>query len=199
MKTFEVFVLSAAAMLFASACSNSAPTSREALGSQTLSLATADASLAVPTATAAMATPAARGPLQLTVPIDVSSGLPMASATQLALGDANELAKLRSIGLTVASNAGVSSPKAMQVVAASDHQAVEFILSGAILDDHVPVYVIKMSGGPFTARRHPPGASAPQGNFLTATVDATTHRVTDVSYLKEEPDLSKIGSASANL
>jgi hypothetical protein len=115
------------------------------------------------------------------------------------LGDPNELATLRGIALAAASTAGVSSPTAIYAVAASDHQAAEFILSGAIVYDHAPVYVIKVTGGPFTALQHPPGQPAHQSSVLTVTIDATTHRITDVGFVNAEPDLSQIGSVTAQL
>jgi hypothetical protein len=87
----------------------------------------------------------------------------------------------------------------MHAVAASDHQASEAILSGAIIHDHAPVYVITMTGGPFTATHHPPGVATPQGNALRVTVDAATHRVTDVAIVGSEPDLSQIGSRTVDL
>ena len=121
------------------------------------------------------------------------------STAQLALGDASELATLQGIALKSAALAGVSSPSAAKVVAASDHQTAEYILSGDIVNDHAPVYVIVESGGPFTSPRTPRGQPAPQGNFLTVTVDATTHRVTDVGYVNSEPDLTTIGSFRADL
>jgi len=109
------------------------------------------------------------------------------------------MANLRGIGLRVSSAAGVSSPTTMRAAAASDHQAAQTILSGAIINDHAPVYVIKMTGGPFTATQHPPGAPAPQGNVLTVTVDAATYRVTDIGYVTVEPDLSQIGALAVDL
>jgi hypothetical protein len=189
MRVFDRAVLGAAAITIAAACSDSGRTPREALISQ--ALAAASAPLAVPTAAAANA--------PLAVPTVAAPGQQGPSAAQLALGDSNELATLRGIALGAAATAGVSSPTTMHAVAASDHQAAEFILSGAIVNDHAPVYVIKMAGGPFTAMQHPPGQAAPQGSFLTVTVDAATHRITDVGYFDAEPDLSKIGSFTANL
>jgi hypothetical protein len=88
----------------------------------------------------------------------------------------------------------------MHAVAASDHQAAETVLSGAIINDHVPVFVIKMTGGPFTDGSHPPGVPAPPGsNVLTLTVDAATYRVTDIGYVDEEPDLGRIGPMTVKL
>jgi hypothetical protein len=56
-----------------------------------------------------------------------------------------------------------------------------------------------MKGGPFTATHHPPGIAAPQGNVLRVTVDAATHRVTDVALVNAEPDLTQIGSHTVDL
>jgi hypothetical protein len=95
--------------------------------------------------------------------------------------------------------AGVSSPKTMHTVAASDRQAAEAVVSGAIVNDHGPVYVIKMTGGPFTAKKHRSGKPAPQGNVLTLTVDASSFRITDVGYVDAEPDLSSIGPVDVDL
>jgi hypothetical protein len=120
-------------------------------------------------------------------------------AAQAALSDPKVVAELRDLALQASSRAGVPSPKTMVAVAASDHQAAEMVLSGAIISDHAPVYVIEMTGGTFTATGHPPGGAAPQGNVLTLTVDATTHSVTDIGYVDEEPDLDKIGSVQVDL
>lgn len=126
------------------------------------------------------------------VTVDVAALTP--STARLGLGDPSELVTLRGIALRAASSAGVPSPATMHAVAHSDHQAAEFLLSGAIINDHAPVYVIKMSGGTFTSRHHPSGGAAPHGAFLTLTIDASTHRVTDVGYVDNEPDLTKISS-----
>ncbi|HEX3852660.1 MAG TPA: hypothetical protein VHW01_16945 [Polyangiaceae bacterium] len=109
------------------------------------------------------------------------------------------LAELRALALHASSVAGVSSPKTMDAVAVSDHQAAETVLSGALVNDHAPVYVIKLTGGRFTALRHPPGVLAAQGNVLTITVDAATHLVTDVCYVDVEPDLSQVGPTKISL
>jgi hypothetical protein len=124
------------------------------------------------------------GPLAAT-PIDPN-------AVKAALGDPTVVAKLRDLGLQIASNAGVSSPMKMYVVATADHQNAETILSGAIINDHAPVYVVVMTGGPFTAPNPPPGVPAVQSHVLTVTVDAATYRVTDIGFVNAEPDLSKI-------
>jgi hypothetical protein len=87
----------------------------------------------------------------------------------------------------------------MMATAASDHQAAEKIIGGANLNDHAPVYIVQMTGGPFVARRSPPGVPAPQGNVLTITIDAGTYRITDVAYTAGAPDLTKIGSVVVDL
>jgi hypothetical protein len=87
----------------------------------------------------------------------------------------------------------------MRVVAAADHQVAEQLLSGATVYDHSPVYIVTMTGGPFTAVRHPKGVPAPQGNVLTLTIDAATHRIADVGYVDAEPDLKQLASVSVNL
>ena len=127
------------------------------------------------------------------------SGSEDPDAALSAFGTSAVLATLRNIGLAAASVAGVSSPTRMVAVAAADHKAAESILSGAIVNDHVPVYVILLAGGPFTATQHPPGVPAPQGSFLRVSVEAATFRVTDVGYVNVEPDLSQIGSTVVNL
>jgi hypothetical protein len=109
------------------------------------------------------------------------------------------MATLRGIALGISSKAGVSSPAAIQAVAASDRQTAEYILSGAIMQDRAPVYVLKVKGGPFTSRRHPPGVAAPKHAFLTITVDAATKRLTDIGYVDVEPDLTQIGSSVVDL
>jgi hypothetical protein len=80
-----------------------------------------------------------------------------------------------------------------------DHQAAEKITSGDIVNDHAPVYVIEITGGPFTADRSPPGVPATQGDVLTLTVDARTYRVTDAGISNDAPDLRQIGSVVVDL
>jgi hypothetical protein len=190
MNPIENIILGAAAITFVSACSSAAP---DTVGSQTQPLASAMPAVLSQTGPTTPATAA------LAVLIVGDAGAQNASAPQLGLGDSNEVATLRGIALGVSSGAGVPSPQTMQAVAASDHQTAEFILCGAIVNDHAPVYVIKMTGGPFTATHHPPRGAAPQGSVLTVTVDAATHRVTDVGYVNVEPDLTQIGSLTVDL
>jgi hypothetical protein len=80
----------------------------------------------------------------------------------------------------------------MVAVASPDHQAAEQIVSGDIVNDHAPVYVVEMTGGPFTAQRSPPGVPAPQGSFLTLTIDAQTFGVLDLGISTNTPDLTRI-------
>jgi hypothetical protein len=87
----------------------------------------------------------------------------------------------------------------MIATASPDHQAAENIISGSIVNDHAPVYVIEITGGPFTAGSSPPGVPAPQGNVLTLTVDAQTYRVMDVGITNDAPDLTQIGSVVVDL
>ena len=70
---------------------------------------------------------------------------------------------------------------------------------GAIINDHAPVFVIVITGGPFTANHAPYGADAPEGNVLTITVNAATYEVSDVGISDLVPDLSKIASATVDL
>jgi len=115
------------------------------------------------------------------------------------LADPSVVARLHDLGLQLSSIAGVPSPTRMYAAAVSDHQAAERVLSGAIINDHAPVFVIVMTGGPFTALEAPPGVPPPEGNVLTATVNAATYDVTDVGIVNAEPDLSKIASATVEL
>ena len=118
------------------------------------------------------------------------------------LGDPNVRAKLRSIALQASSANGVASPKTMLAVYSSDHQVAEKIVSGDIVYDHAPVYVIEVTGGPFTCNScsAPPGASvSPQGNAITLTVNAQTFQATDFGIGPNAPDLSQISSDVVNL
>lgn len=121
------------------------------------------------------------------------------SSLKATLADATVVSKLRSSGLQLASIAGVSMPDRMYVVAVSDHQSAETILSGANINDHSAVYVIVMTGGPFTAFDHPQGVDAPQGNVLTATINAATFNVTDLGIVHVEPDLATIALGTVDL
>lgn len=99
---------------------------------------------------------------------------------------------LRARALFFAQRAGAAAPARMVAVAAADHQAAETEISGAVVDDHVPVYVVQMSGATFTATRHPPGVPAPTGHVLTVTFDAATMNVLDVGYDELAPNLARI-------
>jgi hypothetical protein len=87
----------------------------------------------------------------------------------------------------------------MIATASPDRQAAERIISGDIVNDHAPVYVIEITGGPFTARSSPPGVPATQGDVIILTVDARTYGVTDAGITNEAPDLTQIGSVVVDL
>src|SRR5580698_2581238 len=122
-------------------------------------------------------------------------------ATQGSLADPSVTAKLRALALQASSANGVPSPKTMIAVYSPDDQAAQEIISGDIVNDYVPVYVIEMTGGPFTCSgcSGPPGASPPQGNALTITVNARTFQVTDFGITPNVPDLTKISPDVVNL
>lgn len=113
--------------------------------------------------------------------------------------DATVRANLEETARALAKRAGVESPVSMVAVAAADHQAAEAVVSGAILDDHAPVYVVQMTGGTFTSDHHPYGGPAPHGDILTVTFDAATLQVTDVGYDSIAPDLTKIDLQQVDL
>ena len=121
------------------------------------------------------------------------------NALRAALGDPDVRTKLREVALQASSRAGVAKPIKMHAAAVTDHQAAESLLSGDNINDHSPVFVIKMTGGRFTAMHHPSGVAAPQGNVLTVTVDAGTYRVTDLGIVDVEPDLSKLAPTTVDL
>ncbi len=201
MSRFDNHVFCAVAMMAVSACSGADQKISEPLKSQAQPLAATSGAVPMPTATAPAVPTAAPAPVLMhasAVPTVTYSEAPKPSTAQLNLGDPSELTTLRGIALRAATRAGVSSPKTTHAVAASDHQAAEMLLSGTIVYDHAPVYVIKMTGGPFTASSSP-GRPAPRGEFLTVTVDAATHRITDVGFVNAEPDLSRIGSFIADV
>jgi hypothetical protein len=106
---------------------------------------------------------------------------------------------LRQVAHGIARRAGVDAPASMVAVAAPDHQAAAAVVSGALIADHSPVYVVQMTGGTFTATRHPRGQPAPRGNVLTITFDAATLQVTDVGYDSIAPDLTKIDAQPVDL
>ena len=116
-----------------------------------------------------------------------------------ALKDQSVVHKLHDMGMEAASTSGEPSPTTMRVLWFSDHQAAETALGGSIVYDHSPVYVIVMTGGPFTGRGSPYGAPIPEGHVLTLTVNAATYEITDVGIGDVEPDLSEIASASVDL
>jgi hypothetical protein len=122
-------------------------------------------------------------------------------ATKGGLGDPSVRAKLRALALQASSADGVRSPKTMLAVYSPDHQAAEKTISADIVNDHVPVYVIEVTGGPFTCNSCsvPPGASPPQGNAITLTLNAQTFQVTDSGITSNVPDLTQINSDVVNL
>ena len=108
--------------------------------------------------------------------------------------------ELRDVALVHALRAGVASPRSIHAVAASDHQNAETVVSGAVIADHDPVIVVQMEGGPFTATTRPPnGAAPPQGDVLTITFDAASHRVTDIGYDASPADLRRIDAEVIDL
>ena len=117
------------------------------------------------------------------------------AVAQTGLADPNVMAKLRTMALQASSANGVPSPKTIDAVASPYHQAAEKIVSGDIVNDHVAVYVVEVTGGTFTdnAAPTPPGAPAPSGSVLTLTVDAQSFRVLDFGLTDTAPDLTQIG------
>jgi hypothetical protein len=187
----SLLILNGAAIAIMSGYSSAAPP--EIIGSQAQPVAATKERVVSQTGPLAPGT----GPLGVLTVSD--AGTPTANTALLAAGDPNEMATLRGIALGVSSGAGVSSPATIQAVVASDRQTAASILSGATIQDHTPVYVVKVKGGRFTSPRHPPGVAAPQHAFLTVTVDAATKRVTDIGYVDAEPDLTQIGSPVVDL
>jgi hypothetical protein len=122
-------------------------------------------------------------------------------AAQGGLADPNVRAKLRALALQASAANGVPSPKTMIAVYSADHQAAEKIISGDIVNDHVPVYVIEVTGGRFTCQEcsTPPGAPPPTGNALTITLNAQTFQTTDFGITSNVLDLTPISSDVVNL
>ena len=117
------------------------------------------------------------------------------AVAQTGLADSNVRAKLRTMALQASSADGGSSPKTIEAVASPDHQAAEKVVSGDIINDHVAVYVIEVTGGTFTdnAASTPPGVPAPSGSVLTLTVNAQSFGVTDFGLTDTAPALTQIG------
>lgn len=117
------------------------------------------------------------------------------AAAQTGLADSNVRAQLRTMAMQASSADGVSSPKTIEAVASPDHQAAEKVVSGDIVNDHVAVYVVEVTGGTFTDNRAStaPGAPAPSGSVLTLTVNAQSFAVTDFGLTDTPPDLTQIG------
>lgn len=118
------------------------------------------------------------------------------ATAQTGLADANVRAKLRTLALEASSASGVSTPKTIEGVASSDHQAAEKVVSGAIVNDHAAIYVVEVTGGTFTdnTASTPPGVPPPSGSVLTFTVNAQSFGVTDFGLTNTAPDLTQIGS-----
>jgi hypothetical protein len=130
---------------------------------------------------------------------DPSDGSGAPAGVVRPVSDDTVRANLHQVALGLAKRAGVAAPASMIAVGAADHQTVEALVSGAILDDHAPVYVVQMTGGTFTSTHHPHGRPAPQGTVLTVTFDAATLRVTDIGYDTIAPDLKKIEARPIDL
>ncbi len=192
MNRFSLVVLGCVAVAAMSGCSNAAPPEVVREGAQAISDTTGMGLVS-------NAGSPAPGAGTLSVVTASQAGTAAANTALLAARDPNEMSALRSIALGVSSMAGVTSPTTIQAVAAHDRQAAASILSGANIEDHTPVYVIKVTGGPFTASRRAPGQAARQFAFLTVTVDAATKHLTDVGYVDDEPDLTRIGSSVVDL
>jgi hypothetical protein len=134
-----------------------------------------------------------------TTPEPSSLAVGVTSPARSALRDVGVATNLGAVAREQCAAAGVASPATMHAVVASNHQAAETVVSGAIINDHVPVYVVQMTGGPFIVPHHPPHRSAPVGDVLTVTFDAATYRVLDIGYDSVAPDLSRIDSDVVDL
>jgi hypothetical protein len=102
------------------------------------------------------------------------------------------MSSLQALALDTSKRWGVEAPATVRAVATADHQAAESVISGAIINDHSPVYVVQITGGTFTALHHPPNVEAPHGTVLTITFDAATLRMTDVGIDEAAPELAQI-------
>lgn len=115
------------------------------------------------------------------------------------LDDPDVRSKLRARGLGASSSSGVPSPQTMIAVWSADHQEAEQIVSGAIINDHVPVYVIEMTGGTFTSDSAPPFGVPPHGTVFTLTINAETFEGTDAGITNTKLDLHQIGAHVVDL
>jgi hypothetical protein len=124
-----------------------------------------------------------------------------ASPTDSGIDDPAVRARLHELALQSASISGVPSPQSMIAVWSSDHQVAEQIVSGDIVNDHVPVYVIEMTGGDFTSIEGgpPPNGMSPHGSVLTLTINAETFEGTDDGIADVLVDLHKINPHVVNL
>jgi hypothetical protein len=114
------------------------------------------------------------------------------------LDDHDVRAKLRDLASQTSAIAGVPSPQTMTAVWSPDHQVAEKIVSGSIVNDHVPVYVIEVTGGTFTSLDSPTGVSF-TGTVLILTLNAQTFDGTDGSIATSAPDLHLIDPHVVNL
>ena len=107
--------------------------------------------------------------------------------------------RLREVALQSASISGVPSPQTMIAVWSPDHQVAEQIVSGDIVTDHVPVYVVEMTGGDFTSIEGGPNGIPPHGSVLTLTINAETFEGTDAGITDLLVDLHKINPRVVDL
>jgi hypothetical protein len=114
------------------------------------------------------------------------------SAKPIGLTRTEIVASLHALALDTSKRWGVEAPATVHAVATADHQAAESVISGAIINDHSPVYVVQVTGGTFTALRHPRDIEPPHGKVLTITYDAATLRMTDVGIDDIAPELVQI-------
>jgi len=121
------------------------------------------------------------------------------TATIGSLTDAVVQAELRDRSSLKSKERGVVTLRTMDAVAVADHQLAADLISGATVDDHVPVFVVQMTGGVFTSMRHPPNLPPPTGEVLTITYDARTFRVRDIGIDHQRVDLSRLHPQVVNL
>jgi hypothetical protein len=87
----------------------------------------------------------------------------------------------------------------MKAVYGPDWQAAQTAIVPTTVYEHRPVYVVQVTGGTFTAQRHPFGTAPRHGNVLVVVVDAETYDIRSLAYVSTARDLTQIGQEIVDL
>jgi hypothetical protein len=116
------------------------------------------------------------------------------SQMRATLHDPIVASKLHAVAVAEASRAGVPVPETVRAAVAIDRQAAEQAISGSVVNDNSPVYIVQMTGGSFVPQLHRKDLASVPAAVLTIAVDAASLSILDVHYDGEAPDLTALDS-----